>query len=248
MEGCSKNFTDRLPEEALATIFSFLKPRDLAKVSLVCELWNRVGSDDVVWKQQSQLPGKNLKETLKERNSIIQFVIQNEEAEIIGHFSTTKKIFPKELVEFLKNPEINIGEKSKALDDHLNKKIEVVCPYNGQTIPMSMFQFILPYMSHDDGNYLGLEILLKAGANPNLIDRNFPAISTPLINAAFHQQVQAVKILLKNGADPSLTNNFGQTASRVAGECKMFPGAKDLDKQDKIRKLLDKAVFEQNTK
>lgn len=61
-----------------------------------------------------------------------------------------------------------------------------------------------------------LEMLLKAGADPNL-HYGSEYHYTPLIDAASLGQLEAVRILLSNKADVSATNKVGQTALHLVG-------------------------------
>jgi len=63
------------------------------------------------------------------------------------------------------------------------------------------------------GDPEGVEILLSAGAKPNIADRSG---STPLMSAARYGGSDIVRTLLEHGADASLANNKGQTALAIA--------------------------------
>ncbi|MCV6614696.1 MAG: ankyrin repeat domain-containing protein, partial [Cellvibrionaceae bacterium] len=65
------------------------------------------------------------------------------------------------------------------------------------------------------GHIPHLKLLIKAGADVNV--RNGSG-NTPLISAASLNQYDAAYLLLENGADPSIKNNWGKgVADRIAG-------------------------------
>ena len=60
-----------------------------------------------------------------------------------------------------------------------------------------------------------IELLLKAGANPNARQTGG---FTPIFSAAAANRRDLVELLIANGADPAISNDFGQTAAGFARE------------------------------
>lgn len=63
-------------------------------------------------------------------------------------------------------------------------------------------------------NYEAVQLLLRAGADPNIVDSGHH--DTPLMFAAGNGNVDIVKALLDAKADPNIQNNKGQTALHYA--------------------------------
>lgn len=197
-----------LPEECLSTIFSFLEPKDLGQITQVCKLWERVSSDNVVWKyhcsekvkklQRNSLKGK-VRTLVYDAKDKIQFVIENEDSTVTGLFGGVFIFFPKELIDLLKKTEIKLQTKLEELKKFLNGK---------ETFLMKTLNPI---------NSSSLEIMLKAGINPNLYDTSEFETPYPLMLAANYGYEKEVELLLKYGADPRLTNHRGETALDRAG-------------------------------
>lgn len=61
----------------------------------------------------------------------------------------------------------------------------------------------------ENGDYLLLKVLIKAGADVNSKDNQG---STALMKSTFFMRIPATKVLLENGADPNVQNNYGATA------------------------------------
>lgn len=84
-----------------------------------------------------------------------------------------------------------------------------------------------------------VDVLLKKGANPNIIDNNG---FTPLY-IAFNRGPENLKIialLLQNGADPNIKSNYGYTVLHIAAYC--------LDNDDSVIQLLLKHKADPNIK
>jgi ankyrin repeat protein len=69
------------------------------------------------------------------------------------------------------------------------------------------------------GDLRAVEILLAAGAKPNIADKSG---STPLMISAQYGGPDIVRTLLEHGADPNLTNNMGRTALEIALESRHY--------------------------
>ncbi len=68
--------------------------------------------------------------------------------------------------------------------------------------------------NHSEGTKDLIEVLLKHGANINAVDSD--TTSTPLHYAASFDRLEAVKTLVRHGADISLKNSMGFTAFQLA--------------------------------
>jgi len=101
----------------------------------------------------------------------------------------------------------------------------------------------LSFVIYQNDNKL-VEILLKNGANPNVIDGN--GLYTPLSEACVRNKVSTVKLLLKYGADVNYQHKKSETALTVAAkECKNFELVKLLLESGANPKLMD--MFGHNT-
>lgn len=205
------NFLEKIPEECLTSIFSFLAQKDLGTAARVCKLWERVSSDDMSWKNHSsseiiKLEGINLKEKLKSAHDKISHVIQNKEAKIYL-FTQPRKIFSDELITSITDPQKEVKEKLNLINNFLENKIKEI----KNLLTLAILDILYPE------DYVSLEILLKAGLNPNNIQYRSQSFGSPLIAAAYYEDASAIELLLRYGADPSLENSQKKTALDVLG-------------------------------
>jgi ankyrin repeat protein len=93
-------------------------------------------------------------------------------------------------------------------------------PQNGRPI---IFSTINPYYREP------IKLLIAAGSDLNIRDKGFPFHNTPLHTAASLNQYDIVYMLLKAGADYTLTNSNGRTMveylqnPRVSKDFKLYP-------------------------
>lgn len=166
-----------LPLETLMYIFSFLGSLDLGKVSLVSRQWKTVSSDEFLWKRFirelpanfQELPGKILcekfmgcqkkwKAQIEAAMKISQGIqlprslidLQPTNIEKPVYEDTT---FSAELVLLLKNSSITLKERIEALEEWLNGQYPFIS---------KLFKWKNIALKED------IEMVLKAGANPNL--------------------------------------------------------------------------------
>jgi len=69
---------DALPIETILHIFSFLKPKDLARVAVVCKLWKEISESDDLWKPRVIEAIGDIapyKETLEEMKTFKKFYV-----------------------------------------------------------------------------------------------------------------------------------------------------------------------------
>lgn len=195
----------------------FFTTKDLGIVAEVCQLWKNVTSDDTLWKhycndEVKKLKSNSFKDKLKEARDRIQFILQNEKAEvdIYNDFcdEPRRHIFSEELINSLKDPQLDISEKLKKVKKYFDEvKAKNSCP---------LIHDVLYSIHNLDINNLGLEIMLKAGADPNITDeRSY----TPLMIAVRNENIEAINILLNYGADPSLQNEEGKQAIDLVEVC-----------------------------
>ncbi|GMH44077.1 hypothetical protein BSKO_12011 [Bryopsis sp. KO-2023] len=109
-----------------------------------------------------------------------------------------------DLSAFQKEPSLNLsGRKLRQTRDQeegsarLAKKTDVNAPIQVGEVTATPLEIAVIFRRSDL-----IPVLVKAGANPNLISRD----TTPLGGAIAFGDVATVKTLLKNGADPELKN------------------------------------------
>jgi ankyrin repeat protein len=66
----------------------------------------------------------------------------------------------------------------------------------------------------ENRDLLKMRALLEAGADPNLVSKDFQY--TPLMEAVANKDVAAIQLLLENGARTDIKNKYGQTALDMA--------------------------------
>lgn len=193
-------------DNLLKTIFSSLSPKDLAKVAQVCKRWNGASSSDYVWehivreqlpKKYQELPCNLLKDKFvayqKDNAERINFVSKN--ADVRVKFKSEElKIFTDKLIEYLKNPNTTKKQKLKAIDEELHGKDSNVIPSKLISDPTIIQR------------YETLELLLKAGLNPN---NRTPQSHhwTPLTEAVLYKESDLIELLMRYGGDPTFKNH-----------------------------------------
>ncbi|KAF3074049.1 Ankyrin-3 [Trichoderma lentiforme] len=101
-----------------------------------------------------------------------------------------------------------------ASESRAHRVLQVLFEYNPDMTIATLSQGWTPlHASIDRGRWWGTELLLDAGAGPNLVAHDG---WTPLHLAAFKKNAGAVKTLLNHGADPTLTTKKGDTVLHLA--------------------------------
>ena len=106
------------------------------------------------------------------------------------------KVFPKKKDEYYY---CNIGDLKKLRELIYSKKNK------GILIHKDSLERTLLYISSRNGYYDIVEFLIKLGADINARQKTG---STPLHGAAFYGHESIVKLLLENGCDPKIKNNY----------------------------------------
>lgn len=98
---------------------------------------------------------------------------------------------------------------------------------------IAFISFLFPFMSYSvvegwqivdlivsaqNGNIERLQKRLAEGVDPNARIASYFDNSTALIRAAEHNKIEAVRTLLKAGANPTIANAKGKTALDIAKE------------------------------
>lgn len=211
-----------LSEDALLHIFSFLKCKDLGVVAQVSKLWDCLSSDDYIWRSLYREEVSNhcqgfvgLKDKFKKNihdkwQEQINYALENRA--IIVDFNMIQdnhQIFSDHLISILNDSSKSLREKNRALHVHLDSP-------RFPSPPLFTFS-VMPW----DTSKI-VEMLLKAGANPNIsIDDH---LATPLMRASYYGKLNIVKLLLDNGADPSIKNSNDHTAWDLAVQQQSFLG------------------------
>ena len=137
----------------------------------------------------------------------ITTVLANKDLRSDISLNGTQRIFSKELIQQLKSPEGHFTEKVKLIGEKLDAPLQEIA---GTPILAAL-------SSSTDKELHLIEILLQAGANPNVqVDNNH--LSTPLHRAAFFASEKKVKLLLRSGANPLLKNSQGETPLDLTGK------------------------------
>lgn len=235
-----------LPEETLLHVFSFLKPQELCAIAPVCKLWNRVSSDDSIWRKicKEELPENYLKlpEILlkdkfllhgKEEKERIDYVLSNSEAKVymgpeyyedsagVAHEKQVyDRIFSEKLIDLLKDPKRNRKEKIDVLGKEVNEALPSNCDYLNQSRFVRICD-LYPRMKakrKNEEGYEAIEIFLKAGVNPNqkVYKINEQQYFTPLMTAAYCTDEALIKLLLEYNADLNVKNDNDESALDVA--------------------------------
>lgn len=199
----------------LQIIFDSLNPEDLMKIAPVCQIWKGASSEDRLWEPivREELPEKFQKlacEILKDKfvaylndgKERIDLVLKHADTQVEIFKGIYVNLFSRELVNFLKVPTKTKKEKIHALDAELNiARIFNILP--SHPIKLHLLQHLCLNKKTE-----AIEILLKAGANPNLINNGV----TPFMNAVATKDFELIKLLLEYGGNPKLENSKGKSA------------------------------------
>lgn len=241
IEGSESNdvmINNVLPDEILLQFFSLLDPQDLGKVAQVCERWQKLSLDNYIWKplvnqlpkKYQELPCRLLKDKFvafqNDAKEKINFVLQNADAQFKpNQFNDSQKIFTDKLIILLKYSNKTGKEKIEALDKEINGERSFFDKCQNCNKGGYIKYNLLTHLCSDRwvDNKKPVEILLKAGANPNLVKPNnlsFMNLS-PLMEASSSSgplDHRLVELLLKYGGDPFFANPNGNTAYQLAIE------------------------------
>ena len=126
-----------------------------------------------------------------------------------------------------------------AIQNNLHNKLEELLSEGADIELKNKFGTTpLSFSIYQNDNKL-VEILLKNGANPNVIDGN--GLYTPLSEACVRNKVSTTKLLLKYGADVNYQYKKSETALTVAAKgCKNFELVKLLLDNGADSKLMDR--------
>lgn len=210
----------------LMHMFSFLDRPDLGKAAQVCKDWNRISSDDFVWRSWVQELPDNYQdlpqETLKEKygQCQIKWKEQIEAALKIADgilnpnkgqtkweekptYPGTK--FPKKFVDLLNDLTITRKEKIEALEKWLNSG-DKNSPY------------IMNFITQEINSKEHMELALKAGANPNLCNYNYDN-TFPLFYLIYDRNFELIELLLNHGADINIRKPEGSSKPFTPLDC-----------------------------
>lgn len=225
LKGASKNQlnVNEIPTDLLESIFSYLDVKDLARTSLVCKQWSEISQNDRLWKNlvKKTIPGKaefllpecesshqKVKEFYSPSVQKVFFALSfpDKTTELSGDFS--ERLFPESTIEFLQSPVRKTEEKVKRLAKDLDAPRDTL---NDSPI-------LIDLSSASDELLPQMDLVLKAGANPNISHlREDSELTTPLHVASFYGSVGQVKLLLDHGAKLDVPTRKGNSVKQVVG-------------------------------
>ncbi|MFT4553302.1 MAG: hypothetical protein ACI9S8_001940 [Chlamydiales bacterium] len=196
---------NELPTDLLESVFTYLNAKDLVQAGSVCRYWSKV---------QNTIPDR-AKALLSERQSNYQMVKEFHSPSIqkiylaISHAEASAEIGTD-------SPERLFPESSVRTTD---EKIERLSHDLDAPRPSLHNTPILINLTETCDELLPqMELLLKAGTNPNVSQlREDTEFTTPLHRASFYSSVRMVNLLMNHHVNVDISTKSGNTVGSIIG-------------------------------
>lgn len=163
-------------------------------------------------------------------NSLLKLAKKNKLRGIYKELKTKKSLFPILKIQSKRKLNSRLIDAISKFD--LDKVMYLTNPDAGVNVKEGISPIIMACTNLHPGEYTEkekekvkiVELLIEKGAEINYVYKYYENLSiiegdkieTALIKAVFHGHSEICNILLKNGADPNIKNEFGQNALHIA--------------------------------